>query len=186
MEIEELVNKVRQGDSAAFEGIIHLFEQKIYTFCYFLLGNRQEAEDAAQDTFFKTFQFIGSYDPTSSFTAWLYKIAENHCRNLLKRKRKWTHLLSMFRQESQSKSAELVFSEQMGTEMPNWFSGLSVAEKKMMVLRIEEDYSFDEIARILEISAATARKRFERLKKKLRGKSEMKEGIMRHEQKFEL
>ncbi|QGQ99439.1 sigma-70 family RNA polymerase sigma factor [Paenibacillus psychroresistens] len=186
MEIEELINKVRQGDSAAFEGIIRLFEQKIYTYCYFLLGDRQEAEDAAQDTFFKTFQIIGTYDTKGSFTAWLYKIAENHCRNLLKRKRKWMHLLPLFRPESQAKSAELIFSEQMGTEMPYWFSGLTIAEKKMLVLRIEEDYSFEEIARILEISTATARKRFERLKKKLRSKNKLKEGIIRHEQQLEL
>ncbi len=186
MEINDLIEKVRHGDSESFEPVIRAYEQKIYRFCFFLLGDRQEAEDAVQDIFFKTYQQLAVYDNRRSFSAWLHKIAENHCRNLLKRRRRWLGLLPLFRTDGLSKSAEQVYSEQMGAEMAYWFQGLSVQDKKLLILRVVEDYSFEEIAQITDESASTIRKRFERLKRKLQKKRLMNEEALCHEQRFEL
>jgi RNA polymerase sigma-70 factor (ECF subfamily) len=186
VEINALIQKVRQGDVDCFEPIIRKYEQPIYRFCLFLLGDRQEAEDAAQDIFFKSYQHLDKFDPAQPFSAWLHKIAENHCRNLLKRRRRWFHLLPLFRPTGQARSAEQVYSEKMGTELVYWFHGLSVLEKKLLFLRVVEDYSFEEIAQIMEESAPTVRKRFERLKVKLRRKKLQREEVTGHEQRFEL
>ncbi|MNI15228.1 ECF RNA polymerase sigma factor SigW [compost metagenome] len=186
MEINTLIQKVRQGDTDSFESIIRIYEQKIYRFCFFLLGDRQEAEDAVQDIFFKSYQHLAKYDSAHSFGAWLHKIAENHCRNLLKRRKRWIRLLPLFRLDSQVKSAEQVYSEQLGTELAYWFNGLSVPEKKLLLLRVVEDYSFEEIAQILDKSAPTIRKRFERLKLKLKKNKLLREETKHHEQQFEL
>ncbi|MEK8130838.1 sigma-70 family RNA polymerase sigma factor [Paenibacillus filicis] len=186
MEINALIQQVRQGDVDCFEPIIRKYEQQIYRFCLFLLGDRQEAEDAAQDIFFKSYQYLHRFDPAQSFSAWLHKIAENHCRNLLKRRRRWYHLLPLFRPTGQARSAEQVYAENMGTELGYWFHGLSVPEKKLLFLRVVEDYSFEEIAQMMEESASTVRKRFERLRVKLRGKKPQREEVTGHEQRLEL
>lgn len=186
MEINALIQKVRQGDVDCFEPIIRKYEQPIYRFCLFLLGDRQEAEDAAQDILFKSYEHLDKFDPAQPFSAWLHKIAENHCRNLLKRRRRWFHLLPLFHPTGQASSAEQVYSENMETELAYWFHGLSVMEKKLLFLRVVEDYSFEEIAHMMEESAPTVRKRFERLKMKLRKKKPQREEVTGHEQRFEL
>ncbi|MDF2713277.1 MAG: sigma-70 family polymerase sigma factor [Paenibacillus sp.] len=185
MNMKELIGRVLDGDTDMFEQIIRMFQQKIYTFCYFMLGDRQEAEDAAQEVFFKAYRNLAGYrhDNDELLLAWLYKIASNHCSTLLKRKRRWYLLLPLFRNEGNEKSAEQIFSDQTDVQL-QWFEGLSAAEKEILALRVIEDRPFEEISRILGVSSATVRKRFERLKVKLirnRGQSEDK----RYEQRFE-
>lgn len=53
MEMKKLIDQVVHGEPDAFEFIVRNFERKIYTFCYFMLGNRMEAEEAAQEVFLK-------------------------------------------------------------------------------------------------------------------------------------
>ncbi|UUZ81934.1 RNA polymerase sigma factor [Paenibacillus sp. P26] len=166
MEIEELIARVREGDPNAFEPVIRRFQQKIYLYCCFLLGDKQEAEDAVQEIFFKAYRGLGSYRHEHSFLAWLYKIASNHCHTLLKRKTRWTLLLPLLRQNDRVRSAEQEFTDREGFRM-DWPQGLSPVEKELLVLRVLEDRPFEEIAGILGHSTAALRKRFERLKVKL-------------------
>lgn len=53
METKIQIEQVLQGNPDAFESIVRHFERKIFTFCYFMLQNRQEAEDAAQEVFLR-------------------------------------------------------------------------------------------------------------------------------------
>ncbi|MBP1990869.1 RNA polymerase sigma factor [Paenibacillus eucommiae] len=184
MDIQEIMEKVRQGDSNAYEMVIRMYQQRIFTFCYYMLGNQQEAEDAVQDIFLKAYKHLSSYRHEHSFYAWLHRIAHNHCNNLLKRKRKWRLLLPMFRPVIQEKSAEQIFSEQMSTEIVDWLKDLSAVEKQILLLRVLEDLSFDEIAQALEAKPAAVRKRFERIKKKLQ-QTKRRDDI-HHEQRYEL
>jgi RNA polymerase sigma-70 factor (ECF subfamily) len=185
MEIKELIDQVLQGHMDEFELIIRKFQQKIYTFCYFMLGDRQEAEDAAQEVFFKAYRNLAGYrhDRDDLFVAWLYKIAANHCSTLLKRKKRWYLLLPLFRNDGNEKSAEQTFSDQADIHL-QWLEGLSAAEKEIIALRVIEDRPFEEISRILGISSATVRKRFERLKVKLKRNRDQLEGT-RNEQRYE-
>lgn len=185
MEIKKLIDQVVYGDPDAFELIVRNFERKIFTFCYFMLGNRQEAEDAAQEVFFKAYRNLASYrhDSDDLFLAWLYKIAANHCRTLLKRKQRWYLLMPLLKSDGNEKSAEQAFSDQADFQL-QWLVGLTAAEKEILALRVIEDRPFQEIAGILGINAATVRKRFERLKLKLKRNRDQLEGT-RYEQRYE-
>lgn len=172
MDIDEQIRKVRDGDVNSFEPVIREYQQNIFAFCYFMLGHRQEAEDAVQDVFFKAYRHLPTYRFEQSFLAWLYKISANHCKTVLKRKRKWSLLLPLFRTYDREISAEQSFVDQNGTEISQWLIGLSPAEKEILILRVLEDQSFEMIAELLGSKPATVRKRFERLRKKLRTKHE--------------
>lgn len=166
METEQWVEKVRKGDTNAFEPLIHMYQQKIFSFCYYMLGQKQEAEDAVQDVFLKAYKNIKNYRYDLSFSAWLYKIAANHCKTLLKRKQRWNKLLPLINNVDSEKSAEQVYEEQT-PDLSQWFMDLSPIEKQILLLRVLEDKSFNEIGEILGKSPATMRKRFERIKKKI-------------------
>jgi RNA polymerase sigma-70 factor (ECF subfamily) len=185
MEIKKLIDRVLYGDPDAFELIVRNFQGKIFTFCYFMLGNQQEAEDTAQEVFFKAYRNLASYshDSDDLFLAWLYKIAANHCSTLLKRKKRWFLLMPLFRNDSNEKSAEETFSGQADNQL-QWLEGLTAAEKEILALRVIEDRPFEEISGILGISSATVRKRFERIKVKLKRNRDQLEGT-RYEQRYE-
>jgi len=179
------IDEVRNGNLDAFEMIVRHFERKIFSFCYFMLANRQEAEDAAQEVFFKAYRNLASYRHESDelLLAWLYKIASNHCRTLLKRKNKWLLLMPLFRNEGNEKSAEQTFSDKADVQL-QLLEGLTAAEKEILALRVLEDRPFQEISAILGISSATVRKRFERIKGKLIRNRNQLEGT-RYGQQFE-
>ena len=168
MGLQDNIDQILRGDVERFEQIVQEYQRSISTFCYFMLGDRQEAEDATQEVFFKAYRSLGSYrhDSEALFKSWLYKIASNYCSSLLRRKKMMCLLMPLFRNEEFEKSAEQVFTEQFDSHLP-WLEGLTPGEKKMLALRVIEDKPFDEISQILGISPAAGRKRFERLKSKL-------------------
>ncbi|OBR65287.1 hypothetical protein A7K91_20100 [Paenibacillus oryzae] len=185
MEIKEHIEQILQGNPEAFEVIVRLYEKKIFSFCYFMLGNRQEAEDAAQEVFFKAYRNLESYRHESDdlFLAWLYKIASNHCSTLLKRKQRWHLLMPLFRSDGSEKSAEQVFSDQTYVQL-QLLKGLTASEREILALRVLEDRPFQDISAILGISSAAIRKRYERIKAKLKkNQSQMEDA--RYEQRFE-
>lgn len=168
MELKDRIHQILHGHVELFEQIVQEHQRSISTFCYFMLGDRQEAEDATQEVFFKAYRSLESYrhDSETLFKSWLYKIASNYCSSLLRRKKMWHLLMPLFRNEEFVKSAEQVFSEQFDSHW-SWLEGLSPSEKEMLALRVIEDKPFDEISQILGISSAAGRKRYERLKNKL-------------------
>jgi RNA polymerase sigma-70 factor (ECF subfamily) len=183
--MKKYIDQVLQGDPNAFEMIVRQYEKKIFAFCYYMLGNRQEAEDAAQEAFLKAYQNLKSYQHHSDdlLMAWLYKIAANHCRTLHKKKKRWLHLMPLFGRHDYEKSAEQVFSDQAEVQL-QLLEGLSAEEREILVLRVIEDRPYQVISAILDISEATVRKRFERIKVKLRRNKEQWGGS-RYEQRCE-
>lgn len=75
------------GDGVAFEELVSLFERRVLSLCQRLLGDREEARDAAQDVFLKVYQKAGSYSPEGRVYTWIYRIATNHCLNLVRRRK---------------------------------------------------------------------------------------------------
>jgi len=185
MEMKEVIRRVAEGDTDAFEIIVQQYQQKIYTFCYFMLGHRQEAEDAAQEVFFKSFRSLSNYNHESEemLLAWLYRIASNYCNTLQRRKKKGQLLMLLFRSERDEQSAEQAYAEQEDYRL-GWLEGMTAKEKEIMALRVLEDKPFDEISEILEVSSTTVRKRFQRIRLKLKNNKEQWEGTI-YEQRFE-
>ena len=75
----EIVERVRQSDIEAFTKIVETYQTPVYNLCYRMLGNPQDAEDAAQETFWRAFTAIDRYDPKRSFATWLLSIAAHYC-----------------------------------------------------------------------------------------------------------
>ena len=83
----ELLRRVAAGEVEAFAPLVAGHEQRLLRLCERLLGDIEEARDAAQEVFLKAFRKAGSYRPRGQVYTWLYRIAVNHCLNLLRRRR---------------------------------------------------------------------------------------------------
>lgn len=73
------IEQARHGDEEAFTMLVGAYETPVYNLCYRMLGESTAAEDAAQETFWRAWQKIKSYDPQRSFITWLLSIAAHYC-----------------------------------------------------------------------------------------------------------
>ena len=81
------IEAARQGDRNAFGCLVQVYQGPVYNLTYRMLGDPEEAEDAAQEAFLRAYRKLDSYDPTRKFSTWLLSIASHHCIDLLRRRR---------------------------------------------------------------------------------------------------
>ncbi|WP_249901695.1 sigma-70 family RNA polymerase sigma factor [Paenibacillus sp. PK3_47] len=173
-----MILSVQNGDTGQFAFIAESFQQPVYRYCCRLLGNRQDAEDAVQDILVKAYQSLGQYKPDAGFSAWLYKIACNHCLNLLRRRRLQRHVMRIFRPETLAASAEQTLEERLySPSLELALDKLTLEERNILVLRVFEELTFLEMSQILNISPNALHKRMERIKRKVRETIMSEEGI---------
>jgi RNA polymerase sigma-70 factor (ECF subfamily) len=79
-----LIDRLIERDEQAFSEIVRLYGDKVFSLIYRMLGNRQEAEDVAQDVFITVFKTIESFRGEAKFSTWLLRIAANHAKNRIK------------------------------------------------------------------------------------------------------
>jgi RNA polymerase sigma-70 factor (ECF subfamily) len=158
-ELADVLTQVRAGDSEAWGELYGLYAPAIFRFCRRALHTREDAEDATTEIFMKVRQKLGTYDSTRPFTAWLYKVASNHCWDLLRRRR--------IRQDLETGDVEALPLEhpdpsqlekmQIDHDSKHVRAGLAKLPDRArmaLVLRYFSDMSYDEIADTLGVRRA--------------------------------
>jgi len=158
-ELADVLTQVRAGDSEAWGELYGLYAPAIFRFCRRALHTREDAEDATTEIFMKVRQKLGTYDSTRPFTAWLYKVASNHCWDLLRRRR--------IRQDLETGDLETLPLEhpdpsqleklQLDHDSKHVRAGLAKLPDRArmaLVLRYYSDMSYDEIADALGVRRA--------------------------------
>jgi RNA polymerase sigma-70 factor (ECF subfamily) len=174
--INQWVNAAIDGDQEAFAEIVYSFQDSVYNLCYRLLGERTEAEDAAQEAFLKAYSNLRRYDPERAFKTWLLTIASNHCIDRL-RKRRMTWLsidepipatLSLASEDPQPEQVAL--SNERSSRIQAMLNELPEDYRAAVVLRYWYDYSYVEIAEILETTESAIKSRLFRARQMLADK----------------
>ncbi len=172
--IETKIARIQAGEVYIFADIIDTYQNRIYKYCLRLLSNREEAEDAVQDIMLKVFEKVRYYQPKGSFTSWLYKIAYNHCLNLLRRRKLQQQISRLFGREAAAESTEQAVENKMFSEpLASALEKLTVEERNLLILRIFEDKSFEEIGEILGRNMEAVKKRYGRIKHKLKASMDL-------------
>ncbi|MCZ7543901.1 MAG: sigma-70 family RNA polymerase sigma factor [Anaerolineae bacterium] len=83
----EIVTRVLDGDVDAFAGLIEAYQQPVFNLAYRMLGEANEAEDAAQEAFLRAYRNLHRYDMSRSFKTWLLSITSNYAIDRLRRRR---------------------------------------------------------------------------------------------------
>lgn len=163
------MNNAWKGD--LLQALINELHKPIFTYCYHMLRHRQEAEDAAQEVFLKVVKHLnGTEPPLQSPRAWLYKLAHNHCLNLIRRKR-LLRFIPFNRDER--RQAELLAEEtpmqlELSLQLEQMLSLLQPLDRSILILRIVDERPFEEIAVIVRATPGSVRKRYERAKRKIK------------------
>jgi RNA polymerase sigma-70 factor, ECF subfamily len=80
VETEEAIRRFLEGEEEAFSRIVRQWEGKVFNLAWRMLGNREDAQDVAQETFLSIFKSIRNLRDPNSFSTWIFKITLNHCR----------------------------------------------------------------------------------------------------------
>lgn len=86
--VRELVVRCLSGEQSAMAALVDHFSGQVFGLCYRMLGNRQDAEDIAQETFVRVFRSLHQFDIDRDFRPWLLAIAGNRCRSLMTSRRR--------------------------------------------------------------------------------------------------
>ena len=90
----QLLSRTAEGEEDAFRQLVERHQDRLVGLCQRLLGDREEALDAAQEVFLKTYGKAGSLQPNGELFTWMYRVATNHCLNRIRR-RKLAQFLSL-------------------------------------------------------------------------------------------
>lgn len=160
--IEAVVEQVKSGDKHAYQAIILQFERQMYTYCYYILKNHTETEDAVQEIFIRAYEHLHQYKRQVSFSAWLYKMAYHHLINIKKKQSRFLNLIEHCKE--QQPDMQISQHEPVVYEL---LTHLTAEERHILLLKAVEQYTFEEISDIMGLKSATIRKKYERLRRKL-------------------
>jgi len=100
-----LIEKLKQGDEAAFKQVVETWQSMVYNTALGILQNAEDAEDVAQEVFVQAYQSVKTFKAESKFSTWLYRItiskALDHLRRK-KRKKRFAYVQSLFGAENQT------------------------------------------------------------------------------------
>src|SRR5215831_17554042 len=155
-ELAELLARVRAGDSDAWGELYREYAPAIFRFCRRALPAREDAEDATTEVFMKVRQKLGTYDSSRPFTAWLYKVASNHCWDTLRRRRirqdlETGDLETLPLEHPDPSQLERLQREHTGKEVRAGLARLPDRARMALVLRYYADMSYEEIADTLGV-----------------------------------
>ncbi|HXX46377.1 MAG TPA: sigma-70 family RNA polymerase sigma factor [Candidatus Acidoferrales bacterium] len=158
-DLAQVLSQVRAGDAHAWGELYRQYAPAIFRFCRRLLPAREDAEDATTEIFMKVRQKLGTYDSSRPFTAWLYKVASNHCWDTLRRRRIRQDLETgdvegLPLEHPDPGQLERLQSEHTSKEVRAGLAKLPDRARAALVLRYYADMSYDEIADTLGVRRA--------------------------------
>jgi RNA polymerase sigma-70 factor (ECF subfamily) len=165
------------GDEQVIEALVALYRAGLYRLACSMLSDPDEAEDAVQQIFVRAALNLGRYQPGSNFKAWLYTLAVNVCRGLLRKRKAREALLRLlgrsYQADSQAGSLEGAL-EQRETAEQIWLAVERLHEKHRLVvcLRYQQGFTIAEIARVLGVREKTVYSRLYAALDRLRSQME--------------
>ena len=184
-----LMLRFRDGDTSAFDSLVQRHKKGLVNYFYRFLGDRQWAEDAAQDVFCRLFRAAGRYEPRAKFTTYLYSIAFRHGANQLRWRRRRKGLLSLDRQAASREGEGAQLHQKVATANPGPRTraerrelgdaireavlSLPVVLRSVFILCEEQGIKYEEAAVVLKVPVGTVKSRMYRavrlLRKRLEG-----------------
>lgn len=181
----ELAALAAKGRETAFRELLKRYERPVFSLIYRMVRDRSLAEDLAQETFMRAFNAIGSYNVSYKFSNWIFKIANNHTIDHLRRRKLDTVSIhgsphattqdeinqSRLVIESGDESPlELMEHRELGGQIESAIGDLREEYRTVILLRHVEGYAYEEIAEIMELPLGTVKTYLHRARNELKEK----------------
>lgn len=175
MIVEWVIATRDTDDQEAFAEIVYTYQDSVYNLCYRMLGERTEAEDATQDAFIKAYNNLDRYDINRSFKTWLLSITSNHCIDRLRKRRmKFLSLddplpgsMQLQLTDGQISPEKRAMQAERSDYINELLEELSPDDRTGVVLKYWYDYSYAEIAEVLDTTESAVKSRLFRARRAL-------------------
>ena len=168
-----LVERCLKGEERAFEELLNKYKNSVYSICYRMVRNQTDAEDLAQDVFIRTFSVLDRYDPSYPFSSWLFRITSNLCIDFLRKAKGGMVSLDQPIEGSEGtiqrqlpadvvKPDREMENKEMMAALEEAISTLPEHYRIIVILRHQEQMSYEEIADDLGIPLGTVKARIHR------------------------
>lgn len=162
----ELIGRARDGEGSAWEILVRKHQESVFRLAYLLLGDPDEAEDVAQETFIRTYRYLNRYDANRQMRPWLMRIASNLARN---RKRSLVrYWRALERAARQRPAPDPGMNSDDVRELWQAIRRLKHADQHVIYLRYFLEVSEVEMASILDVPRGTVKSRLHRALGRLR------------------
>lgn len=176
-----LVKRAQKNDLAAFEELVRIYQNKVFALCVNLAGNRDDAQDLAQEAFIRAYKALASFRNEADFGTWLHRITVNVWLNH-KRKKSSQQMLSLdepyqsedgdsLKREVAAEDGDplqLLEQKEFSNMVYTALKTLSGEHRAVLVLREIEGYSYDEVAQMLGCTLGTVKSRLSRAREAMR------------------
>ena len=174
---EELtwVEQARSGDIEAFNKLVEAYQTPVYNLAYRMMGNADEAEEVAQETFLRVYTRLDRYNPSYKFSTWILSIASHYCIDRLRKRRiTWLSLAEPLPAQfapqlsSNAPGPEAAAAKtERATQVQTLLDTLQPDYRAAVVLRYWYDMSYEEIARTMDSTVSAIKSRLFRARKML-------------------
>lgn len=166
---EALLKRSAAGDQQASALLINRHSPRVLSLAQRMLGNRDDAEDVAQDVFLKVFRTAGNWEEgKAKFTTWLHKVTVNQCYDRLRKKRETVMDEPPEQEDDTDGPATQMLATQRGKRLRAAIDELPDRQRAALLLSHYEELSNPETAEILEISVEAVESLLSRARRSLR------------------
>lgn len=166
---EQLLRSCLCGDVDEYHKIVERYRTKALAIAMNILGNREDAEDASQDTFIQVYKNLEKFDFQRSFPNWFYSILYKRCLDRLRKRRRFARFYQKIKVDpSQSFSVPSVNPELSLLDKREWVKSLNPKERISLFLWANDGYTSEEIGGVLKCSPSTARVYLFKARKKIK------------------
>lgn len=167
-----LIERVKKGDQEAFNPLVERYKLPLYKVMYRMVYNRDDAEDLVEEAFIKAFRSLKKFETGRPFYAWICRIAVNNAINYLRKEKRAQvqplefveHRLAAKKGDPVKMTAQKVLQEKIAASMAR----LPEDDRTILILRVDEEFSYEEISKILNIPRGTVMSRLARARQRLR------------------
>jgi RNA polymerase sigma-70 factor (ECF subfamily) len=179
----DLAALAAQGRESAYRELLGRYERPVFSLVFRMVRDRNVAEDLAQEAFIRAFNAIDSYNPSYKFSNWIFKIANNHTIDFLRKRRLDTVSIhgsphagnaheeartSLVVEATNERPDAFVENKELGAQIEHAIGLLRPEYRTVVLLRHVEGYSYEEIAETTELPLGTVKTYLHRARNELK------------------
>jgi len=165
----DLINRTEAGERDAFNELVLKYQRPLYSLLYRMVSNHEDASDILQKTFVKAFIGLGAFERRSSFKSWLYQIAINLAKNVYRDRSRAVHIpIDDVVIRKDPRTLDALIRKENRQMLNQSLSSLPEKQRLTLMLRVQEEKKFDEIAGIMGCTVGTAKANYHHAVQKLK------------------
>jgi RNA polymerase sigma-70 factor (ECF subfamily) len=158
----------REGsDGPAFVALVERFRARVWRICYRLLGNEADAHDAAQEVFVRLFLHRAKFEGRSKYSTWLHGIAVRTCLTIRRGRGRRQKHENVSTEATELSSGTTPPVEGLNLDLLKMLETLDEEDRAIVILKYVEEYSYEELAEIFNLSVSACKMRISRAREKI-------------------